>query len=132
MTASGNGVKTDVERDSITPQASTVRHYGYNDADESLLELWVMYDFLGGLSYRSTKVQMSLDCDRTQFNKMMNIQYAQSMGEGVIMKTVTAPSGWGGIIPGFIDAQIFEAVCHKKNLVSLGRGWVRPRSCFVA
>jgi len=114
LVATSNAVKVYIDQDSIKASDENVRHYGAKDINESMVNLWVMYDQLSEPSYKSFKAQLALDCNRATVAYLYTVMYSGVNGNGEVVKSTTTPSKAVPVIPGSMDATIFEASCNNK------------------
>ena len=114
LAGTSNKVNVYIDQDSIKVKEQNTRNYGGRDIDESLVNLWVMFDQLSESNYKSFKAQLMIDCNRDMVSYLYTIMYSGLNGNGDVVKSNTTPSKMAPVIPGSMDSKIFEASCNKK------------------
>jgi len=113
LVGTSNKVNVYIDHDSIKTKQDSVRVYGSRDVEESTINLWVMFDQLAEPSYKSFKAQLLIDCNRATVSYLATAMYSGLNGNGELVKSNSTPSPVKPIIPGSMDAKIFEASCDQ-------------------
>ena len=79
------------------------------------VKMWELYDFKRSRSSNtSSRKRVEYDCKKEQARQLQATYYAESMGKGDVLISVTTPGQWEPVLSGTVNKKMWQFACNNR------------------
>lgn len=79
------------------------------------VKMWEMHDLKRSASSNSSsKKRVEYDCKKGQARQLQAVYYAEGMGRGTVLMSVSEPGQWEPVLPGTVNREMWKFACNNR------------------